>query len=358
MELSEVAKFVAAIGTPLATLVGVGGRKRRLRNAIRENLELLEKLGEDEVIRDHTLARAWLQGRVTLDVARLAGQPLGAPKKPVQKGSVALATVLALGFGSWTWFIARDGFVWYSVFPGTVAFLFVISVFGMTTNRELPTDEAESLPAGATPVQADSAQDEIAAAVHFAATGDDPGRFAEGGAAWTALQFVERARTQDYASTVMLAEDNWCLCRVQSWVWNNRESLEDGTGDLTALAADLAEKRSSHPLWAEFAASESDQFAKAWGPFAPDAVGAASKRRRVSGDSEAVIIAPLSGAGRNGYFVTQPTLVQGAVTLLMRRTGGRWLLASHLALAPPQPGMPPIWWNTGDPAIDALPEPT
>jgi hypothetical protein len=56
-----------------------------------------------------------MQGKVALDVAKLAGVPLGTPKTPIPKGSVAFAGILALGFSFWTYWIDRNGFVWYSV---------------------------------------------------------------------------------------------------------------------------------------------------------------------------------------------------------------------------------------------------
>src|SRR5262245_38672772 len=105
-------------------------RRRRLRNEIRDNLSLLQELQKDEALRDHTTAAGWMQGKVALDVTKLAGVPLGTPKKPIAKGSVAFAGILALGFSFWTYWIDRNGFVWYSVFPGIAAFLFWVSIFG------------------------------------------------------------------------------------------------------------------------------------------------------------------------------------------------------------------------------------
>jgi len=131
-----------AVLTSLGTLVGVASRKRRLRREIMDNLELIAELEKIAVLRDQTPVIGWLQGKVALDVAKLANVKLDTGKTPIPWGSVATAAILALSFGVWTYWINRDGFVWYSVFPGMVAFLTVISVLGMTTNRQRPPEQS------------------------------------------------------------------------------------------------------------------------------------------------------------------------------------------------------------------------
>lgn len=71
-------------------------------------------------------AAAWLYGRIALDVAKLTGQPPGVPKKPIPKGAVMAAAVISAGFGWWACLIDRGGFVWYSVFPGSVSAMMLI----------------------------------------------------------------------------------------------------------------------------------------------------------------------------------------------------------------------------------------
>lgn len=89
-----IAKLVATVAAPAATLFGVVSRKRRLRHEIRENLALVKELKSDEALWKVSPAGAWLQGKIALDVARLAGQPLGTRKKPIPWGSVVLAGFL------------------------------------------------------------------------------------------------------------------------------------------------------------------------------------------------------------------------------------------------------------------------
>src|SRR5262245_33612825 len=124
MDVEGVLQAGTTILTPLAAVVGLLSRKRRWRNEIRENLSLVQELDKDEVLREQTPASMLLRGKILLDVAKFSGQPLGTPKKPVSKGAVAFAAVLVIGFSYWTYYINRDGFAWYSIFPGTAAFLF------------------------------------------------------------------------------------------------------------------------------------------------------------------------------------------------------------------------------------------
>ena len=130
--------------TPLATLITFFSRRRRLRNEIRENLSLLIELDKDEILKEHSPAAMWLRGKVVIDVAKLSGQPLGTPKKPVPKGGLILAALLCAGLSYWTYYMNRNAFVWYSLIPGAFAFVFAISILGMFTDREIPSSEEPS----------------------------------------------------------------------------------------------------------------------------------------------------------------------------------------------------------------------
>jgi hypothetical protein len=123
IDLEPLAKTAATVLVPLLAAIRIGGRRGRLRKEIRENLTLVHDLEQDPVLREHTPAAAWLQGKIAIDVARLAGHPLGTPKRPLPVGSMILSGVLGLLFGVLTWYIDRDGFVWYSVFPGVASAL-------------------------------------------------------------------------------------------------------------------------------------------------------------------------------------------------------------------------------------------
>jgi hypothetical protein len=108
MDPEAIAKAVIAVVAPIATIAGVGSRHRRLRNEIRENLSLVETIEKNQLLREHTPAAGWLHGKIALDVARLSGQPLSAPKRPIPKGSVVTAVIIGLFFAGWTYLIDRE----------------------------------------------------------------------------------------------------------------------------------------------------------------------------------------------------------------------------------------------------------
>ena len=354
MNLDSWAKLVLSIVVPLLAAIGIGSRRRVLRTEIRENLELVKLLSEDEILSTHTLARGWLQGKIAVDVARLAGQRLGNPKKPIPWGSVVFAALLAVGFGIWTYSLDHDGFVWYSVFPALVAVLFLISVAGQFMNRELPTNEQAGLPAGATPLRSGSAEEEVAGQVQLAASGANNEMFADSGQIGVALRFIDEMRRGDFELALKRADINWLRCRVQSWLWNNTSSFGEDLTELGSLADSLVEVREPAEVWSSFVEVEAAGFANAWANLTPDDTGAASRRRRMSRDCDLVIIVPLGKSG--GYFVMSATALPDALTILMRHDGEQWLVANHLAAALPIPGFPPVWWNVNDPAIEVLPE--
>ncbi len=135
----DIAKALVAVLTPLAALLGLTGRRRRLRAEIRADLALVSELEGSEALRSTPVVQ-WLQGRIALDVARLAGVPLGTAKKPIPWSSVITEAILGTIFGGWTWLIDRDGFVWYSVFRGVVAGLMGVAILGAFSNRQVPPE--------------------------------------------------------------------------------------------------------------------------------------------------------------------------------------------------------------------------
>jgi hypothetical protein len=351
-DINAVTQAILAIGTPLAAAIGIGSGRRRLRNEIKENLALIHEIEKDDLLKDHTPAIGWLKGRIVVDVARLARQPLGTPKKPVPKGSVTFAAVIAVLFGGWTYLIVRDGFVWYAVFPGVVCALVLISIGGMFTNRELPPDD--NLPPGAVPVRSDKAAEHVASSVALAASGGLDGRFAPGGQVDVVYRFVGLAQQGHYEEALAFADDNWLRCRVQAWLWNNRDHFGDDLNSLDGLVDKMMSQRAGNATWRDLVTVEASSFVEVWGNLDLDHYGAASYRRRVAPEYDLVILAPTGNT--DGYFVSSATAVPNALTFLVVQTGNGWLVANHIGSAPPRPGWPPAWWNPNDPAVAALPD--
>ncbi|MFE7213298.1 hypothetical protein ACFU93_25555 [Streptomyces sp. NPDC057611] len=351
MTPESIANAIAAVVTSLGTLVGIASRRRRWRNEIRENLSLVEELSNNPLLSNHTPAVAWLTGKIALDVAKLSGQPLGTPKKPISWSNVFFSSIFAIGFGCWTYVLNKEEFVWYSLFPGIVTGLMLLSLLGSFVNREIPPGSENELPDGAHPVRTGDASEEISRSVALQALGEG-GRYDEGGQVGVAYRFFSHMKAGSFDEASQLVDSNWLLCRIQAWLWDNRERLGGALEVLTALADEMLQNRGDHDLWLEFTTSEVAAFHEAWGHLDPDTLGGASRRRRVARDYELVVLAPVGESG--GYYVNSATIVPGALTFLMRRHEGRWAVASHLAAVPPTPGFPPTWWVIGDPSIEEL----
>lgn len=353
MNPEGIANAVVSVLAAAGTLAGVTSRQRRRRNEIKENLILAEELQKNTILREHTPAVAWLHGKIALDVAKLAGQPTGAPKKRIPKGGVAFAGFFLLGFGGWTYWLNRDGFVWYSLVTGALAASMLISIFGMTTNREIPSGEEDDLPEGAVPILTEgaSASDEVVASVAVASMSSD-GRYEDDGQIGVAIRFVRHMVAGEFHEAVELADSNWLLCRVQAWLWNAREHLDREEGQLSELAEAIVGAREDHELWSIFCEIEIEGFRNAWGEIDPNRLGGASRRRRVARDYDLVVLAPVGET--HGFFVNSPTPIPGGLTLLLHKTDRGWLVANHVGVAPPQPGFPPAWWVVGDPSLQEL----
>lgn len=354
MNPDTIAQAVAAVLAPLITLIGLASRRRRLRNTIRENLLLLQELQKDEVLREHTPACGWLQGRIALDIAKLAGQPLGTPTKPIPKGSVVFAVILGAGFSFWAYYIVRNGFVWYSVFPGIAAFLMFVSVFGMVTNRDLPPEATGILPPGAVPMRTETASEQVATAIAIASSGQADDRFSGSGQIGVVYKFLGAMREGRFEEGLTFVDKNWQLCRIQSWLWNNRDQFGSDVTELQQLADSLLNDCKPNEVWEGFVLTEARNFVQAWGSLSLDNLGAASRRRRIARDYDIVILVPVGDTG--GYFVTAATALPNALTFLMHHINGQWLVANHVGNASPQPGWPPTWWALNDPAVEALPD--
>lgn len=345
MDWEKLLGTLGAIAASAFALFKFGARQKALREQIRGDLELIEELQKNSVLRQQTGTIAWLHGKVVVDVAKLARVPLGTRKRPIQWGSLSFAVIVALGFGWWTYDISKDGFAWPSLLTGLVAALFALSATGMLMNRQVAPDDA--LPAGAVAVRSDSAEEQVAGLVALAAMAQDD-RFADDGAAGTALKVFELLQLGLYEDALAYADSLWLECRIRSWLWNNVISGDIApTENLDSLLEVMLSKRKSHPLWQQFVESESNQFESAWEDLGT--VGAGSTRRRMARDIDMVILAPVGNS--EGYYVSNATVLPKSVILLMRATESGWKLLNHGGFAAPVADWPPVWWMVNDPAI-------
>ncbi|RAN79318.1 hypothetical protein B5P43_15520 [Bacillus sp. SRB_336] len=323
-----------------------------MRSEVQDNLALIEEIKKDQLLSQHSPAIGMLSGKIVLDVAKLSGQPFGVQKKPIPWGGVIWAAVFGIGLGWWAYLIDRNGFVWYSVFPGTAAFLFLLSILGMTTNRQIPVDP--DLPEGASPIRSETAAERVASSVQFAASGADARMFEDTGQVGVALRFIDLMGNGEYEDALGLADQNWSLCRIQARLWNMCCEGSIEVDDLPGLAESLQANREPAEFWNDYVEAEAEQFKEAWGNLDASALGAASRRRRMSREYDLVILVPLEATG--GYFVSSATALPNAMTFLMHRVENRWLVANHVGTAPPTPGFPPSWWTPADSAFANLPE--
>jgi hypothetical protein len=353
-DLEAIAKAMLTIGTPILTVAGLGSRNRRIRHDIKENLALVEEVEKHPALREASLSSAWLQGRVALDIARLTRQDFGPRKKAIPWSSVALAFILGGILSAWTYFIVRDGLVWYAVFPACGALLFAVSIVGMTTDRGLAPETA-NLPPGAVRAPTATAQEQVATSVALMAHRDDPAdRLRLAAQSELVFTFVKLLQLGAYEAAIELADENWVRCRVYAWLWNNQPVFGEDVGELTRLADALMEERDTNEHWNDFVGTESRQFMAEWGDINFDEYGIAGNRRRVAPNLDAVIITLVGSDG--GYFVMSATAIPNAMTFLLVGTGTTWKVANHAGIAPPLAEWPPVWWITDDPVMHALPE--
>jgi hypothetical protein len=353
MDWDTITKVFGGIVIPALAGTKYLNRKGRVRSHVRDNIEILERVENNVILRQHTPAAGWLVGKIAVDIARLTGQTLGPKKKPMDRGSAFAAALFTVGFGLGTYWIARDGWNWWAVLPGTVAVLLLIAFLGHFTNRELPDDP--NLPPGAIPVAAATGADRVTTAAQYAASGADPSLVAEGGQASVAQNFIEALHSGDFEAALPYAEVNWFRCRVQSRLWNMYREGTLALDVLEPLTESLVTAREPAEFWKGFTQAEGEQFAEALAPFEPGRIGLASRRRRIARDYDLVILALLPKNGE-GFMVTEPTMLNNAQTLLMHKVDDVWLVASHVATAPPVPGLPPTWWAQGDTAFQDLEE--
>ena len=61
-EAQTIGQVVTSVVVPVLAAIGFGGRRRRLRNEIKENLNLVEEVEKHDLLNRNTLTAAWLQG--------------------------------------------------------------------------------------------------------------------------------------------------------------------------------------------------------------------------------------------------------------------------------------------------------
>ena len=347
-------RIFGTLGTLVVSILALfkwGERQKALREQIAGELELLADVERNAILNRHTGAPAWLHGKIVLDIAKLTGAPLGARKKPIPWGSVILAAILASGLGVWTYVLNASGFVWYSLIPGVIAVLFGVSLLGMFTNREIPPDDA--LPTGAVPLKSDVAVEQIAGTIAKLSTKADESRFASTGVAGVALRVFETLQAGDFGAALDFVDPLWLECRLRSWLWNNYLINVFREEQLEPLLSSLKMGHQPAEVWDAFVVSEETGFETAWKGFGE--VGAGTTRRRMSRNTELIILAPVHDSG--GYFVPSATVLPRSLTFLMRETDTGWKLANHGGSALPLAEWPPVWWMVNDPAIGSEAQP-
>ena len=132
----SASEFLAA----LLNAVGLVGRPRR-RSGIVADLDLLDRLRNDQDFGPDSSAHRFLRESVTREVARLAGVELERKKKISWK-SFFTFLVIGLPLGYWTYALDRHGFHAISLIPGAAAAIMLLAALGTVVgDAETPKDE-------------------------------------------------------------------------------------------------------------------------------------------------------------------------------------------------------------------------
>ncbi len=173
----------------------------------------------------------------------------------------------------------------------------------------------------------------------------DPNGSHINGRAWLALILENR-----YEDAWKLCEENWQVCRLQAWIYNNRRQLElETTEDFNACLSEMLSGEDA-PLWREFFITEKRAFDEIYGPLSKFEWGTSSRRRVVGPGYEVIVCTPLDSS--QGFVITGPSILPQSASLLMHNVEGVWLLAALNSEAPPMKGWPPSWWFTDDPVAE------
>jgi hypothetical protein len=134
--------IVNAISELLAAILGRFGHVGRARGRadIRQDLDLLGQLRESPEFGSESQASGYLVSHITSEVARYSGHE-PARKKPW--GSIALALFIGLPLAYLAYSLSSDGFDWFSLLPGIVAFLMLVAAIQLfTDDKDSETEDA------------------------------------------------------------------------------------------------------------------------------------------------------------------------------------------------------------------------
>lgn len=177
---------------------------------------------------------------------------------------------------------------------------------------------------------------------------DLPRRFERDQQIGVAIAFLEALGSSRFEDAWQLADADWRRCRVQAWLWNNRDHFGSDESVLDEMTESILNDTTSR-IARDFMDIERKQFAEVWGGIDSSKYGAASRRRIVGPAYEVVVLIPLDGYP-DGLIVRAETMVRGAIIVLVHWTDAGWKVATIGAEAAPRPGWPPSWWMRHDPA--------
>lgn len=154
--------------------------------------------------------------------------------------------------------------------------------------------------------------------------------YGEGGPVRAAQLWIETIRDEGELEIAWPDTDPTLrLCIAQSWLYQT----DAPTGTRQEVADALAQETPRHPLWAQF---RSHVIGEVTMVFPWEKLAALSRPRPLTSDCELVVF---TDGGGGVMIIDHPTPIV-ASTVVMRHSGGRWLVAS-LADRLPVPGWPP-----------------
>ncbi len=160
------------------------------------------------------------------------------------------------------------------------------------------------------------------------------------GVAETAFAWVDAVLSGDGRAMWHMFDDNLRLVETQLWLWANRDHPTIADSSLDALASDLSQPISGHPLWPGLLearlSTAKEQFPSAWN----DSWGPLSGRRVVGDGLEVAFFT--DRARIPGGVVKEESLATGMVLLLRGHPRDGYQVAAQQMYSPSIPGWPPM----------------